>query len=291
MPLRPSCYHVSGDWVMLKVKHNRWTTWWFHTFLFSGLFLYCGFVLSLLWVSAILPFRSVEDVPAILTLWRDPLALQELWGAFRLSITTATLTTLLAVLLGTPTAYLLSRFRFSFALIVDTVVDLLIIIPPLVVGLTLIAVFGQTALGQWLNNRIGFLYTPQGIVLAQFAVASALGIRVFKAAFDQVNPRFELVARSLGASPTYAFFRITLPLAKNGLIAGSVLAWARAMGEFAPVLIVAGTDVGKVLPVLAFLNLSGGNIELSFAVTTFMVFVSAVALLTFKRLGGQVYIW
>jgi molybdate transport system permease protein len=95
----------------------------------------------------------------------------------------------------------------------------------------------------------------------------------------------------LGASPVYAFFRITLPLAKNGLLAGAILAWARAMGEFAPVLIVAGTDVGKVLPVLAFLNMSGGNIELSFAVTTFMVIVSAAALLTFKRLGGQVYIW
>ncbi len=82
-----------------------------------------------------------------------------------------------------------------------------------------------------------------------------------------------------------------MPLAKNGLLAGSILAWARAMGEFAPVLMVAGTDVGRILSVLAFLNMSGGNIELSFAITTFMVLVSAFALLTFKRLGGSVYIW
>jgi len=99
---------------------------------------------------------------------------------------------------------------------------LLIIIPPLVVGLTLVAFFGQTSIGRWLNETFGVLYTPQGIIVAQFAVASALGIRVFKAAFDQVNPRFEQVARSLGASSVYAFFRKILPLAKNGLLARSV---------------------------------------------------------------------
>lgn len=267
------------------------TELWFRVAIFAGLFLYCGFVMALLWMDAILPFKPVEEVPAVVTLWRETEARTELWGAFRLSLATATVTAMLAALLGIPTAYALSRFPFRLFVVVDTVVDLLIIIPPLVVGLTLLAVFSQTLIGQWLNMTFGVLYTRQGIVLAQFAVASALAVRVFKAAFDQVNPRFEQVARSLGASPIYAFFRITLPLAKNGLLAGFILAWARAMGEFAPVLIVAGTDVGKVLPVLAFLNMSGGNIELSFAVTTFMVVVSAAALLTFKRLGGQVYIW
>jgi molybdate transport system permease protein len=244
-------------------------------------------------VDALLPFWSVEasSVPAVLQFWHNPIARAELIESVRLSVTTATVTALLAALLGIPTAYALSRFRFPGAVVVDTVVDLLIVIPPLIVGLTLVAVFGQTETGKWLNDTIGFLYTPQGIVVAQFAVASALAVRVFKAAFDQVNPRFEQVARSLGASPLYAFFRITLPLAKNGLLAGLVLAWARAIGEFAPVLVVAGTDVGKVLPVQAFLNMSAGNVELAFVVTTLMMLISATALLTFKRLGGQVYIW
>ncbi len=267
------------------------TEFWFRVAVFSGLFIYCGFVLSLLWVNAILPFRTIEKVPAFITLWQDPLARAELWGAFRLSVLTATTTAFLATFIGVPTAYALSRFRFRFAVVVDTIVDLLIVIPPLIIGVTLLGFFGQTEIGHWLDETIGFLYTPKGIIVAQFAVASALAIRVFKAAFDQVNPRFEQVARSLGASPVYAFFRITLPLAKSGLMAGFVLAWARAVGEFAPVLIVAGTGVGKVLPVSAFLHISGGNIELSFAVTTFMVIVSSAALLTFKRLGGQVYIW
>jgi molybdate transport system permease protein len=244
-------------------------------------------------VDALLPFWSVEasSVPAVLQFWHNPIARAELIESVRLSVATATVTALLAALLGIPTAYALSRFRFPGAVVVDTVVDLLIVIPPLIVGLTLVAVFGQTETGKWLNDTIGFLYTPQGIVVAQFAVASALAVRVFKAAFDQVNPRFEQVARSLGASPLYAFFRITLPLAKNGLLAGLVLAWARAIGEFAPVLVVAGTDVGKVLPVQAFLNMSAGNVELAFVVTTLMMLISATALLTFKRLGGQVYIW
>jgi molybdate transport system permease protein len=264
---------------------------WFRTLMLSGLFIYCGFVLTLLWIDAILPFRAVEEAPAIIALWRNPLARAELWHAFRLSVTTATVTALLAALLGVPTAYALSRFNLRFAYIIDTLVDLLIVVPPLIVGLTVLAFFGQTSVGRWLNDTVGFLYTPRGIVVAQFACASSLAVRVFKASFDQVNPRFEQVARSLGASPVYAFFRITLPLAKNGLLAGFILSWARAVGEFAPVLVVAGTDVGKVLPVLAFLNMSAGNIELTFVVTTFMVVVSAVALLTFKRLGGQVYIW
>jgi molybdate transport system permease protein len=266
---------------------------WFRVAIFVALFVYCGFVFSLLLVDALLPFWSVEasSVPAVLQFWHNPIARAELIGSVRLSVATATVTALLAALLGIPTAYALSRFRFPGAVVVDTVVDLLIVIPPLIVGLTLVAVFGQTETGKWLNDTIGFLYTPQGIVVAQFAVASALAVRVFKAAFDQVNPRFEQVARSLGASPLYAFFRITLPLAKNGLLAGLVLAWARAIGEFAPVLVVAGTDVGKVLPVQAFLNMSAGNVELAFVVTTLMMLISAIALLTFKRLGGQVYIW
>lgn len=257
----------------------------------SGLFIYCGFVLTLLWIDAILPFRSVEETPAIITLWNNPLARAELWHAFRLSVTTATITAVLAALLGIPTAYSLSRFNLRFTYIIDTLVDLLIVIPPLVVGLTVLAFFGQTSIGRWLNETIGILYTPRGIIIAQFAFASSLAVRVFKASFDQVNPRFEQIARSLGASPTYAFFRITLPLAKNGLLAGFILSWARAVGEFAPVLVVAGTHVGKVLPVLAFLNMSAGNVELTFVVTTFLVIVSATALLTFKRLGGRVYIW
>jgi molybdate transport system permease protein len=277
----------------LPIRKVTGAEFWFRVAIFVALFVYCGFIFSLLLVDALLPFWSVEasSVPAVLRFWHNPIARAELIESVRLSVATATVTALLAALLGIPTAYALSRFRFPGAVVVDTVVDLLIVIPPLIVGLTLVAVFGQTETGKWLNDTIGFLYTPQGIVVAQFAVASALAVRVFKAAFDQVNPRFEQVARSLGASPLYAFFRITLPLAKNGLLAGLVLAWARAIGEFAPVLVVAGTDVGKVLPVQAFLNMSAGNVELAFVVTTLMMLISATALLTFKRLGGQVYIW
>lgn len=276
---------------MVSSERLVWKEFLLKAFVFAGLFVYLWFVCSLLLMDAVLPFRTVEDVPAVVTLWRDQFARSELYSAFKLSVLTATTATLFVLLIGVPTAYALSRYRFPLAIFVDTVIDLLIIIPPLVVGLTLIAIFAQTKLGRWVNETVGILYTPQGIVVAQFAVASALGIRVFKAAFDQVNPRFEQVARSLGASPVYTLFRITLPLAKNGILAGAVLAWARAMGEFAPVLMVAGTDVGKTLSVLAFLNMSGGNVELSFAITTFMVLISAAALVTFKRLGGQVYIW
>ncbi len=182
---------------MIASRRLIWTEFWFKAIVFAGLFVYLGFVWSLLWMDAILPFRAVEEAPAIVTLWRDPLARTELWHAFRLSVITATITTFFVVLIGVPTAYALSRFRSQLTILIDTIVDLIIILPPLVVGLTLVAIFGQTSLGQWLNATIGILYTPKGIIVAQFGVASALGIRTFKAAFDQVNPRFEQVARSL----------------------------------------------------------------------------------------------
>lgn len=279
--------------VSFQSKRGLFCGLWFRVAMLTMLFLYCGLVLTLLLVDATLPFRSIggEGNPAIITLWETPTMRSELWHALKLSFFTSTLTALFAALIGIPAAYALSRYRLPFAVLIDTLVDLLIVIPPLVIGLTLVAVFGQTKIGRWLQSSIGILYTPQGIIVAQFFVASAFALRSFKAAFDQVNPRFEQVARSLGASPPYTFWRITLPLAKNGLLAGFILAWARAMGEFAPVLVVTGTDIGKVLPVLAFLNMSAGNIELSFAVVAFLVLISALALITFKRLGGQVYIW
>jgi len=129
-------------------------------------------------------------------------------------------------------------------------------------------------------------------VVAQFFIGSAFATRALKAIFDQINPRFEGVARSLGCTPWQAFWKITLPLARNGLVAGGIMTWARALGEFAPIMMLAGTmQENRVLPVAAFMNMNEGRVEVAIAFTLLMVLIGAVTLVAFKKLGGQGYLW
>ncbi|MCS7223271.1 MAG: ABC transporter permease [Armatimonadetes bacterium] len=283
-----------GGFLLEALLTVRRSDLWFAGVFLSFLFLYAGFILTLVIADALLPFRPIEEggASAVALLWQEEESRKSLFNAFRLSLVTSLITACLGLLVGLPAAYGLSRYRFPLYSLIDTLVDIPIVVPPLIMGLTLLAVLRQTAIGTALDEKVGILYSPKGIVLAQFSVASAFSVRALKAAFDQVNPRFEQVARSLGASPFYAFFRVTLPLAKTGILAGFVMTWARAMGEFAPILVVAGTNPDTtVLPVLAFLSMSAGNIEIAFAVIIFMVIIASLALLVFKKLGGQGYIW
>ena len=125
--------------------------------------------------------------------------------------------------------------------------DLPIVFPPLVVGLTLLVFFSQTFLGRWIQEDIGleFVFQPKGIVLCQFLVGASFAIRSAKIAFDEVDQRYENVALTLGCSQWGSFRRISLPLARNGIIAGGVLAWARAFGLFGPLLIFVGSFRGR----------------------------------------------
>ncbi|HOS92826.1 MAG TPA: ABC transporter permease [Armatimonadota bacterium] len=214
--------------------------------------------------------------------------------AFRLSLITSLITTMLAMVVGIPSAYALSRFRFRGMSVIDTVIDLPLVIPPLVAGIALLLFFRQSMAGRWFEQHVvPIVYTQRGIVVAQFFIASAFAIRALKAAFDQVTPRYESVARSLGCSAWQAMWIVALPLARNGIIAGAIMTWARAMGEFAPTMMVAGATPGRtdVLPVAAFLNMSAGNVEAAIAIVVLMIAIAAVTLVTFKRLGGQGYIW
>jgi molybdate transport system permease protein len=227
-------------------------------------------------------------------LWSRPDVRAGLWASIRLSLVTATITSVLAIILAVPSAYALSRFRFRGAAVIDTIIDLPIVIPPLIAGVTLLIFFRQFPLGRFIEQHIApVVYTRTGIVVAQFFVASAFSIRAVKAAFDGINPRFEMVARSLGDGPFRAFRRVALPLARNGIVAGFVMTWARAMGEFGPIMMLAGATPGKtdVLPVAAFLNMSSGRVEASIAIAVLMIAIAAGTLVLFKKLGGKGYLW
>jgi molybdate transport system permease protein len=177
--------------------------------------------------------------------------------------------------------------------LVDTIVDMPIVLPPLIMGVSLL-VFFRTPVGKVIESSgLHFVYTPQGVILAQFVVACSFTIRTIKAAFDSVDRRYEDVAMTLGCSKRQAFFKVSLPLAKNGVIAGGVFAWARAIGEFGPIMVFSGTTRFKteVLPTSIYLELSVGRIEAALSIAVLMIIIAMVTLMLFKKIGRVGYIW
>jgi len=136
---------------------------------------------------------------------------------------------------------------------------------------------------------VPLVYEPAGVVLAQFAVCGAFATRTLRATFAQLSPRPEQVARTLGCTPWQAFRRVTLPEAARGILAAATLTWARAFGEFGPVLVFAGVTRHKteVLPTTIYLELSVGDLETAMAVSLLMVGVAVAVLLTLRRVAPE----
>ncbi|MEX2080870.1 MAG: ABC transporter permease [Dehalococcoidia bacterium] len=196
----------------------------------------------------ILPFaglvdRAVQD-GEFWDLLDSPIVRDALW----LSLWTSLVTVVLAVLLGTPAAYLLSRGRFPGRRILDALVDLPIVLPPTVAGVALLTAFGRRGLvGEPIEDWTGFTFgfRTLAVIMAQFLVAAPFYVRAAKSGFDAADPQLERVAYTLGASRTRAFFAILVPQAWPALVAGIVLTWARAMGELGATLIFAGNLQGR----------------------------------------------
>ncbi len=227
------------------------------------------------------------DKKAAISVLTSDFVRHSLW----LSIWTSFAATLLALLFAIPMGYSLSRYRFPGRIFFDSIVDLPIVFPPLVAGLTLLVFFSQTFLGRWIQEDVGieFVFQPKGIVLCQFLVGASFAIRSAKIAFDEVDQRYENVALTLGCSQWGSFRRISLPLARNGIIAGGVLTWARSFGLFGPLLIFVGSFRGRteVLSTTIFLEQSVGNLELALAVALLMIFVALAALTVIHLVGGR----
>lgn len=204
----------------------------------------------------------------------------------RLSLIAATVSTLLALLLAIPAAYALSRFSFRGREAVDTVLEFPIIVSPAALG-AIILIFFNNPLGEWVQaNLMNFVFAFSGIVLAQFVTILGVAVRMLKTAFDAVPKELETVARTLGASPRHAFFSVTLPLARNGLIAAFILTWAKALGEFGATLMVAGTMAMRTetLPIAIFMRLSSADIEGTVALILVLVAIGLAALYVARRL-------
>jgi len=210
----------------------------------------------------------------------------EIRFSIRLSLITCTLTTLLSVWIAVPIGYLMSRFDFPGKKLVDAILDIPIVLPPLVIGLSLLILF-QTPVGKAIERIIPFTYAVGGVVLAQFAVACAFAVRTMLVTFDQIERRQEQVALTLGCNRAAAFWRVALPEARRGVLTAATLAWARALGEFGPILVFAGATRlrTEVLPTTVFLELSVGNIEAAVAVSLLMIGAALVVLTVARTFG------
>jgi len=214
------------------------------------------------------------------------LASPEIQYSIKLSLISCTLTTILSLWIAVPTGYLMSRYRFPGKRLMDAVLDIPIVLPPLVIGLSLLILF-QTPAGRAIQQIVPVTYAIPSVILAQFAVACAFAVRTMLVTFDQISPRCEQVALTLGCNQSQAFWRVALPEAQRGMLTAATLAWARALGEFGPVLVFSGATRMRteVLPTTVFLELSIGNIEAAVAVSLIMI-AAALAVLTIARVFG-----
>jgi molybdate transport system permease protein len=218
--------------------------------------------------------------------------------AIWLSLISCSITTILSVWVAVPTGYLLSRWQRdgrwpALRHVIDATLDIPIVLPPLVIGLSLLILF-QTFPGRWIERQtqhwLGtpITYAVPSVILAQFAVAAAFAVRTMRVTFDQLNPRSEQVALTLGCSRSQAFFMVVLPEARRGMLTAATLAWARSLGEFGPILVFSGATRMRteVLPTTVFLELSVGRIEAAVAVSLLMVACALIVLVIVRVFGS-----
>ncbi len=235
----------------------------------------------------------------------------------KLSFVSCTISALLSLWVAVPIGYTMSRFQFRGKNFIDTILDVPIVLPPLVIGLGLLILFNNISFGTMdvtYFDRDGSQYIVQenrtiermikqagesfglqlritngaaGVVLAQFMVACAFAVRTMRNTFDQISPRQEEVAMTLGSSRGEAFWSIVLPQGYRGLMAAGTLAWARSLGEFGPILIFCGINAHRteVMSSSVYLQFSIGEIEKAAVVSLLMIALAFVVLLLVRNLG------
>lgn len=174
--------------------------------------------------------------------------MESVWIALALSLKVAGWATAITLVLGVAVGYMLARARFPGRDLLDTLLTLPMVMPPTVLGYYLLVLLGKrSTFGAWLHDSFGInlIFTWQGAVIAASIVAFPLVFKPARAAFEAVDGQLEQAARVLGLSELAVFFRVTLPLAWRGILAGVLLAFARALGEFGATLMVAGSIPGK----------------------------------------------
>jgi molybdate transport system permease protein len=171
----------------------------------------------------------------------------ELWTITWFSVATALAATVLMVPPGLALGWVLARRRFAGKTLVETLVSLPLVLPPVATGYVLLRLLGRRSpIGRWLEDGgLDVLFTWKAVVLAMTVMGFPLFVRTVRAGFEQINERFEQVAATLGASVSRIFFSVSLPLARRFVLAGAILGFSRALGEFGATVMVAGSMPGR----------------------------------------------
>ncbi|MDD1710134.1 MAG: ABC transporter permease [Methanoregulaceae archaeon] len=248
-----------------------------------------GVLITLLMVFIITPILGLffritpEQFLASLT---DPMV----WNALVLSLITAGISTLVIILVGTPVAWINARHRYPGREIVDTLIDLPLVLPPTVAGLALLMAFGRMGLigGFFYNFGISIAFTTIAVIIAQIFVSVPFYIRQARASFEQLDTMYENAARSLGSTPLPTFFTIILPLVKAGLIGGAIMSFARALGEFGATIMFAGNFQGRTQTMpLAIYTAMQGDLYASITLSVILIIISflVIAIVKFRLRG------
>jgi len=210
--------------------------------------------------------------------------------ALRVSAKTSIASLVFILLVGTPVAHFLGTRQFRGRAVLVTLVELPLVLPPAVAGIALFAAFGRAGLlgTQLLEHGIRLPFTWVAVVMAQSFVAMPFYVRQAIVSFGGVDVRLVGASRTLGAGPARSFFRIEVPLARQGLVAGAALAWARALGEFGATALFAGGVQGttQTLPLAIYAQFSAANFQVCLAMSALLVAVSFAVLVATKMVLG-----
>ena len=214
------------------------------------------------------------------------------WSALALSLKVAGCATLLNLLLGISVGWILARWRVPGRELLDTLLTLPMVMPPTVLGYYLLVLLGrQSSIGSWLRESFGInlIFTWQGAVIAATIVAFPLAYKPARAAFESLDQQLEQAGRVLGISEIGIFFRISLPLAWRSILAGLLLAFARALGEFGATLMIAGSIPGKTqtLSIAVYEAVQAGQDELANTLVLITSLVCCAVLLSATYLSPR----
>ena len=208
------------------------------------------------------------------------------YEAVRLSMLTSSAVLVLSLVFGMPLALVLARRKFPGVSIVDTLVDLPIVLPPAVAGLALLLTFGRRGmLGPALDTLgVQLPFTTAAVVIASFFVAAPFFVRSAKSGFLSVPREYEEAARVEGATEWQVFFHVTMPVALPALFGGAILCWARALGEFGATIMFAGQFLGRTqtMPLAIYAALESDT-DAALGLSVMLLAISAVLLLMFRR--------
>jgi molybdate transport system permease protein len=234
-------------------------------------------LMIVLMIAADVAFTDKESIMAAL-------ATPEIQYSIKLSLISCTISTLLSVWVAVPIGYLMSRFEFRGKSLIDAILDIPIVLPPLVIGISLLILFNYPPF-RWVSDQV--VFEVPAVILAQFMVACAFAVRTMRVTFDQIPHRFEDVAMTLGCSRSQAFWKVIIPQAKHGVLAAATLAWARSLGEFGRILVFAGSTRMRteVLPTSVYLEMQAGNTKGMLAVALIMIAAATLVLIAARLFG------